>query len=123
MKAMKLAAAFSDKAAAEDFAASNSGVLFSSNRETTSHLPFAALFVGVTDDLAAASAAADVGVYLVCERTIRNKSLDDLEDDELPGVAGLFVMVANPALGPAASDAHWRDNHAPLALEIHEIIE
>ena len=35
---------------------------------------------------------------------------------------GRFPLVANPALSPDAADAHWRDHHAPLALEIHEVM-
>jgi hypothetical protein len=116
---MKLAVACSDAAEAKEFARAHGGVLFTSTSEKTGHLPFAALTVGSTDDLKRAVAVGDAGVYLVCERTIKNQPLSDLIQSELPGSAGLFPMVAHPDAGPTASDAYWRDNHAPLALEIH----
>ena len=86
----------------------------------TEHLPFAALVISTTDDLEALKNAADVGTYLVTERTIRNRPIRELSTDNEPGVLGIFTMVANPDMGAKASDQHWRDNHAPLALEIHE---
>jgi len=119
MYTLKLAVAFSDLAAADRIAATAEGILFSSTSETTQHLPFAALFVGTTDDLQASLDAGDVGTYLVCERTSKNKPLSLLDDDALPAAAGLFAMVANSSLGPREADVHWRDRHAPLALEIH----
>ena len=119
MKTLKLAVAFSDLNAANRYAATAEGVLFSSTSESTRHLPLAALFVGATDDIQAALSAGDVGVYLVCERTLKNMPLSLLGEDELPAIAGLFAMVASSSLGPRQADIHWRDRHAPLALEIH----
>lgn len=116
---MKLAVACTDPSKAADFAAAHGGILFTSTSETTSHLPFAALFVGAADELERVLAVGDAGVYLVCERTIKNKPLAELAPADLPGCAGLFPMVAHPDTGPRASDAYWRDNHAPLALEVH----
>lgn len=119
MSVMKMVAAFSVKQAADAFARKNGGHLLLTISEDTGHLPFAALYLGATDDLAAMQDAADVGVYLVCERTIKNKPLSDLPDDQLPGSVGIFTLVANASMEPLESDRHWRDRHAPLALEVH----
>lgn len=119
MRTLKLAIAFSNPDVAKRFALTTDGVLFKSTSQVTQHLPFAALFVGTTDDLQASLDAGDVGTYLVCERTIKNRPLSLLDDGALPAAAGLFAMVANSALGPREADVHWRDRHAPLALEVH----
>ncbi|MBO6556414.1 MAG: EthD domain-containing protein [Pseudomonadales bacterium] len=116
---MKLAVASGDISSAKSFAQETGGIVFASTSKATDHLPFAALVVGATDDLDSAMEAGDAGVFLVCERTIKNKSLSELDTSELPGSVGLFPMVAHPVHGAKASDAHWRDDHAPLALEIH----
>jgi len=121
-QSMKIAAAFSDKTTARDNCAALGGHLLVSAAEATSHLPFAALLVSATDDLASLQAAADVGCYLVCERTIKNRPLHELETEMLPGAVGVFTMVASPSIGAGASDAHWRDRHAPLALEVHTLM-
>lgn len=118
--ALKLAVAMSDRQAARQLAGQHEGVLFSSNSETTGHLPFAALFIGVTDEPETFVEAGDAGVFLVCERTVKHRPLSELTEEQLPGAVGLFPMVANPGLGPRESDRYWRDNHAPLALEVHE---
>lgn len=118
-KEMKLALACSDMESARNYAMTQEGVVFYSTSEATSHLPFAALILVATDNLLDAFKVADVGTYLVCERTIKNKPLAELTEEELPGSVGIFPMVANPNLGIQASDNHWRDNHAPLALEVH----
>lgn len=86
------------------------GTLYADHRADTSKLPFAALVTGVSDDMDILEEYADVGLYVVCERTIK------------PGRAnifGLFPMLANPALTHKQADAHWRDSHAPLALQHH----
>lgn len=119
MSELKLVAAFSNRTAAEAFAGEKSGHILACAKDETSHLPFAALFVGATDELDAMRASADVGVFLVCERAIKNKPLDALTDNELPASIGIFTMVASPNMSALESDQHWRDHHAPLALEIH----
>jgi hypothetical protein len=119
MQALKFVAALSSPSIAASFADKAEGHLLSSPLSDTHHLPFAALFVGVTDDLEAISEIADIGLYLVCERTIKNQPLTMLSTSELPGSVGIFTMVANERMGALASDQHWRDQHAPLALEVH----
>lgn len=119
MSSMKLAAAFADKQTAGTFARETGGDLLVATKDETDHLPFAALYLGATDDLAGMQDAADVGVYLVCERTFKNRPLSALNEDQLPVSIGIFTMVANASMGTRESDRHWRDQHAPLALKVH----
>jgi len=119
MLAMKMVAAFSSRQTAESFGRENRGHLLAATSDETGHLPFAALYLGATDDIEHMLDVADVGVYLACERTIKNQPLSVIHASSLPGSVGIFTMVANPSMGAAAADRHWRDRHAPLALEIH----
>ena len=73
-------------------------------------LPFNALVTGATARLARFEAVADVGLYLVCRRRVKPGT---------PAVVGVFPLVHHPDLTHDECDAHWRDNHAPLALEHH----
>jgi len=107
---LKFAVASNDIERAQSLAADLQGVCYTDARESWQHLPFRALCVGLTDDFSAVQEAADVGLYLVCERVIK------------PGqgeVFGLFPMVHNAQLTHVQADAHWRDKHGPLALEHH----
>lgn len=112
--------AFSDVARAREVAETLGGTLIHDPREETGHLPFAAIVCADPDRLSAMTEPADVAAWIVCERTVKPRPTGGT--GELPGVIGVFPLVANPKLGPEAADAHWRDNHAPLALKIHEVM-
>lgn len=116
---MALVAAFRDREAAKRAAAQTHGLMLAAGREDTAHLPFDSLVLGATDDLASLAAAADIGAWLACERAVKSDSLDRLEPGEMPKSIGIFTMVAGPSMEPSASDRHWRDVHAPLALKVH----
>lgn len=119
MSQLKLAAAFSNIDNARQFARESEGLLLTSDKPETSHLPFAALFLGINDDVEETCKAADAGVFLVHERAMKNRALSDLNDEELPVSVGIFTMVANKELSPLEADRYWRDQHAPLALRVH----
>ena len=107
---LEFAAASTDLEAAHNIARSLQGTLYCDEREEWRHLPFRALVTAATDTPSVLADIADVGLYVVCRRLIR------------PGacaVIGLFPLVRNPQLNHEESDAHWRDSHAPLALEHH----
>lgn len=107
---MLWAGACSSVARGQQLQAQLQGTLYADEREDPSALPFAALVTGVSDDPATLASHADRGLYLVCERLIK------------PGQAtlfGLFPMFAKAGLSHAQADAHWRDQHAPLALVHH----
>ena len=112
--------AFSDAARAREVAEALGGRLIHDPRDETSHLPFAAIVCAHPDRLTTLTEPADVGAWIVCKRTVRPRPTAG--DGQLPGVIGLYPLIANPKLGPDAADAHWRDNHAPLALKIHEVM-
>ncbi len=114
--------AFSDTNRATEVAEELGGTLILDPRPETSHLPFAALVWAGTDRPARISEPADVAAWIACERTIRPRPQTASPGTTLPGVIGVFPLIANPTLGHDAADAHWRDNHAPLALEIHLVM-
>lgn len=116
-----IAGAFSDVVSAQALVNQTGGVLLSATSKETSHLPFAALVVQFSNDEALAKAA-DVGAYHVAIRSIKNTAFEQLNAQTMPGSVAIYTMVANPDLGAQAADAHWRDNHAPLALRIHTVM-
>ena len=116
---MVLVAAFRDREAAKRALAGTHGLLLAASRQDTAHLPFDSLIVGATDELASLVEAADIGAWLACERAVKSASLDRLERGNRPKAIGIFTMVASPSMEPTASDLHWRDVHAPLALKVH----
>lgn len=73
-------------------------------------LPFQALLTATTDTLSILESAADVGLYIVCRRLIKPGEANSI---------GLFPLLHHPERTHEASDAHWRDIHAPLALVHH----
>lgn len=95
---------------ARTFAAANGGYLLEDAREPWEHLPFRGLLVVATDEIEAVAELADVGHYLGAERLIKEGPME---------VAGLFPMVHRSDRTRAEADGHWRDVHAPLALEHH----
>ncbi len=111
MTILELAATTNNLASAIATAKALHGTLYCDTRENWQHLPFRALVTCVTDDLGALDQTADVGLYLICRRLIKPGS---------PKVVALFPLVHNPNLSHSQADAHWRDVHAPLALEHHE---
>jgi len=119
MNTLWLTGTFSDREQADACALAHNGITLTSISDRTSHLPFAALVLAVTDEISNFEASADLGCYLVTERTIKHRPIRELTQDTQPGVIGVFTMLANPTLGAIASDKHWRENHAPLALKIH----
>jgi len=119
MSVLKVAAVFSDKAVAADVADLSQSLMFEAAVDDTQHLPFAALVLGASPNLMDFQARADVGLYLVSERTLKNQPLSALRADQLPVSVGVFPMVASPQIGPKAADKHWLEHHGPLALEVH----
>ena len=86
------------------------GRLYCDPRENWQKLPFRALLTATTDDLAPLQQLADVGLSLICRRVIRDGPKSHI---------GLFPIVRKPSLSHLEADSHWRDKHAPLALEHH----
>ena len=119
MSTLKIAAVFSDEAAAEEVANLSQSLMFEASAKATQHLPFAALVLGTSPRLMDLKKRKDEGLYLVNERTLLNQPLSALNQDMLPASVGIFPMVANADIGPEAADRHWHEQHAPIALEVH----
>ena len=107
---LQLAAATTDLNAARALGERLSGTLYTDEREAWQHLPFRALVTVTTDDIDAVQAVGDVGTYTVYRRLIKAGEAESI---------GMFPLVRRPDLTHAESDGHWRDQHAPLALEHH----
>jgi len=114
---LELAAATTEAVAARELARRLGGSLYADVRTEDRkedperpELPFQALVTLVTDDVDALSVIGDVGIYLVCRRTIKSGPA---------AVLGLYPLVRHPDLSHRDADAHWRDVHAPLALRHH----
>ena len=119
MFVLKIAAVFSDKAVAAEVAGLSQSLMFEAAVDDTQHLPCAALVLGASPNLMDFQARADVGLYLVSERTLKNQPLSNLNPDQLPVSVGVFPMVASPQIGPKAADKHWYEQHGVLALQVH----
>ena len=107
---LELAVTTSDASRARAAASELGGSLYVDERDEGSRLPFRAMVTTVTDDVEPLAALADVGLYVVCRRPIIPSECS---------VIGLFPLVRRPDLSHRQADAHWRDVHAPLALQHH----
>ena len=115
MSALKLVAVYANKKPPADPAA----MTLAATAEQTDHLPFASLVISDAPDLLLANNGSPLGLYLVSERAMLNRPLQDLAPQDLPGSVGIFPMIAKPSLDPASADRYWQQVHAPLALQVH----
>ncbi len=106
---LELAIASTDPAATRELARVRGGTFYADEREGA-EVPFRCLATLVTDELEAAAAAADYGLYLVARRTVKAGDA---------AVLSLAPVVRREAMSHAEADAHWRDVHGPLALKHH----
>ena len=106
----QFAAASTDIDASRKVAQTLNGTLYCDDRESWQHLPFRALVTGSTDNLDELATVADVGLYVIFRRLIK---------PGVPKVIGLFPLIHHLEKTHQQADAHWRDVHAPLALEHH----
>lgn len=106
---LELAIVSTDVTAARGLAKDLGGTLYADERGVPD-LPFRVLVTAVTDDLDAVVPVADVGIHLVCRRLMK---------PGVPVVTALFPLARRAGLNHRQADAHWRDVHAPLALQHH----
>ena len=124
---LHLVAVGDDVEQARAVARSLAGTAFVDERAEAQGLPFRAMVVAVTDDPETFLLAAGTGAYIACRRIIKARRAGEsaagsgalTAATRLPGVIGLFPMVRHSALSHRDADRHWRDVHAPLALEHH----
>ena len=110
--------AFSNKLAAKQAAEAYGGYLYDDVKDRTQHHPFASLLCSTNPDITSLVSVADVGAYLIDRRVMKHREVLNPVGVQ-PGVVGVFTLIAKAELGPVAADAHWRDQHTPLALSIH----
>jgi hypothetical protein len=114
----ELCAAFSNRELARTIAEERKCTLYIDEREDISKLPFAALICIDTDNLEDLIQQADIGVYLAFRRVIKKRTPDKSIGHS--GLLSLHTLVAHPDLGHRIADDYWRENHASLALRVHE---
>ena len=112
-----------DPDAAAEVAASVGGVCYAADPEDRREFPFRTLVRAMTDNPEALAPAAETGTYLAFSRIIRERpgsaDPDTAPGTTSPGLTAIFPMVHHPDLTHAQGDSHWRDTHAPLALQHH----
>lgn len=107
---LEFAVATHDVARARAIAADLGGNLYVDENDKKSRLLFRALLTTASDRFEHLEALGEIGLYIVNRRPV------------IPGnshVIGLFPLVRHAALSHQQADAHWRDVHAPLALQHH----
>lgn len=95
------------------------GVCYLADPKDERALSFRTLVRCVTDNPQDLKAAAGQGTYLVFSRVIRERNTKIESGVPSPGVTAIFPLLHHPDLTHEQSDAHWRDIHAPLALQHH----
>lgn len=105
-----LAVTSNDIAAARALAERADGTLYVDERENWQGLPFRALLLLEPNEEKQLSEIDACGVYIVTQRVMKA--------GQSP-VVGVFPLLAKPGLSAEAADSHWRDVHAPLALQHH----
>ncbi|MEM7338775.1 MAG: EthD domain-containing protein [Actinomycetota bacterium] len=112
---LELVALSSDPDAASALAERIGGRLYLNHGRERDDRPYSAVVRGATDDLAACTAAADVGLHVCYARAVKPE-----EPTPAAGrVIASFGLVGPSQMSHEAVDAHWRDVHAPLALRSH----
>lgn len=109
----------SDAQAAAAAASKFGGVHYANHAGEKDSRPYSALvrIPSSADKLEQLAPIADVGLYRTTTRTI--KALPDSIALGPDRCIASFGLVRNPALTHAECDAHWRDTHGPLALQMH----
>jgi hypothetical protein len=104
-----------DRGAAEEVATATQGTLYVNHDGESDARPFSTMVRTQTDNLELLRPAADVGLYLCFARAVKPE-VSPLPDER---VIATFPMIGHPDLSHGEADAHWRDQHGPLALASH----
>tara|TARA_B100000427_G_C15494182_1_gene589054 strand:+ start:29 stop:637 length:609 start_codon:yes stop_codon:yes gene_type:complete len=115
----EIVAVGNDIEAAVNASSNLDGVCYLADPNDERTLPFRTLVRCVTDSPQDLDAAAENGMYLVFSRVIRERNTRVESGALSPGVTAIFPLLHHPTLTHEQSDAHWRDVHAPLALQHH----
>lgn len=82
--------------------------------------PFRSLLRAVVSDLDQLAPAADIAVHLAYSRQVKAHDVTWPPGQVTPGVVAAFGLKHHPDNTHEQTDQHWRDIHAPLALEHHQ---
>ena len=118
MPVLKLAAVFANRRDTQE-ETGEEHLTFNAIADPTDHLPFASLVLSASPKLIALNEQLCIGLYLVSERAMLNRPLDELSHGDLPASVGIFPVIAKPGLDALSADTHWREVHGPLALKVH----
>ncbi|MEM9652818.1 MAG: EthD domain-containing protein [Actinomycetota bacterium] len=112
---LELVGLCTDPEAARAAAVATAGTLDVNHPGESPERPYSAMIRAVTDNVEALADVADFGLYSCFARVIK------AEPDPLPSDRSVaaFAMIGHPDLSHREADDHWRDVHAPLALENH----
>ena len=102
-----------------EVAAAVGGVAYVANDSTHEKAPFRSIVRAVVSDPDQLKPAADVATHLVFSRQIKEHDVTWERGTPTPGVSACFGLVHNENMTHLQTDTHWRDIHAPLALEHH----
>lgn len=108
-----------DPDAALAVAADVGGIAYVPNDATHAKAPFRTMVRAVVSDPGRLAGADDVATHLVFSRQIKSHDVSWERGAPTPGVAACFGLVHNETMTHLETDTHWRDTHAPLALEHH----
>jgi len=112
---LELLAMGSDHNVAVEVAAALGGRAYLSSDGESERRPFSALVRVDTDNLAMLARAADIALHVAYSRDVK------VADGSPPPdrVVAAFPLLHHPDLTHDQADEHWRDVHAPLALQHH----
>ena len=116
---LELVALGTDPDAARAAAADLGGIAYVANEDTHPKAPFRAMVSAAIDTPERLADAADVALHLVYRRQIKAHDVTWAAGEPTPGVVAAFGLRGHPDLGHRGADDHWRDVHAPLALQHH----
>lgn len=108
-----------DPDAAREVSAAVGGIAYLANDATHERAPFRSLVRAVVSDLEQLAPAAGVATHLALSRQIKSHEVTWVAGDVTPGVVAAFGLKRHPNNSHRQTDLHWRDVHAPLALEHH----
>ena len=112
---LELVGLSTDVDAAQAVAARHGGLMYRNHASEKDTRPYSAMVRVATDDIEAVRAVSDVGLYVCFSRIIKQLQGDMPAERSI----ATFGLVRNPELTHRQCDDHWRDNHGPLALEMH----
>ncbi len=112
---LELVALTTDAEAAARVANDLGGISYHNHDGESDRRPYSGMVRVATDRVGPLREIADVGLATVFARVIKAPTGPASPER----VIGSFGLVANPDLGHAGADDHWRDRHGPLALRSH----